>query len=58
MGEIINMHTPLVGKAEERRSFGRPRGIWEDTIKLNLREIACEGMGWIEPTQERIDKLF
>jgi hypothetical protein len=27
----------LVGKAEERRSLGRPRRRWEDNIKMNLR---------------------
>ena len=31
--------TGLVGKAEERRPFARPRRRWEDNIKMDLREV-------------------
>jgi hypothetical protein len=27
-----------VGKPERRRPLGRPRSIWEDNIKMDLRE--------------------
>jgi hypothetical protein len=29
----------LVGRPEGRRPLGRPRRIWEDNIKMDLREI-------------------
>ena len=38
----------LVGKPEGKRSLGRPRRRWEDNIKMDLQEVGCGGMGWIE----------
>jgi len=31
----------LVGKHEGKRPFGRPRHIWDDNIKMDIKEI-----GW------------
>ena len=31
----------------------RPRRRWEDNIKMDLQELGCRGMGWIELTQDR-----
>ena len=36
-----------------KRPLGRPRGNWEDNIKMDLQEIRCGGMDWIELTQDR-----
>jgi len=38
----------LVGKSEGRRQLGRPCRRWEDNSKLNLQEVRCGGMDWIE----------
>jgi hypothetical protein len=27
--------------------LGRPRGRWEDNIKVDVAEIALEGMDWV-----------
>jgi hypothetical protein len=35
----------LVGKAEGKRTLGRPRRWLEDNIKLDLREILWGGLG-------------
>jgi hypothetical protein len=43
----------LVGKPEGKRPFGRPRRRWEDNIKTDLQEVACEGMDWTDLAQER-----
>jgi len=43
----------LVGKPEGKRPLGRPRRRWEDNIKMNLREVGCGGMDWIELAQDR-----
>jgi len=40
-GERRDACMVLVGKPEGKRSHGRPRHRWEDTIKLGLQEI-----GW------------
>ena len=44
----------LVGKPERRRPLGRPRHRWEDNIKLDLQEVGCGGMDWIELAQNRV----
>jgi hypothetical protein len=38
----------LVGKSEGNRPLGRTRRGWEDNIKMNLQEVGCGGMDWIE----------
>ena len=43
----------LVGKNEGKRPLGRPRRRWEDNIKMDLREVGCGGMDWIELAQDR-----
>jgi len=43
----------LVGKPEGRRPLGRPRNRWEDNIKMDLQEVGCGGMDWIELAQDR-----
>jgi hypothetical protein len=38
----------LVGKHEGKRPLGRPRLGWEGNIKMNLKEVGCGGIDWIE----------
>jgi hypothetical protein len=45
-----------VGKPEGKRSLGRPRRRWEDNFKMDLQELGCGGMDWIDLAQDR-DKL-
>jgi hypothetical protein len=35
------------------RPLERPRCIWEDNIKMDLQEVGCRGMDWIELAQDR-----
>jgi len=42
-----------MGKSEGKRSLWRPRRRWEDNIKMNLQEIECGSMDWIELPQDR-----
>ena len=41
------------GKPEGKRPLGRPRRRWKDNIKMDLQEVACGGMDWIELAQDR-----
>ena len=43
----------LVGKPERKRPLGRPRSRWEDNIKMDLQEVGCGSMDWIELAQNR-----
>jgi hypothetical protein len=53
MGEKRNSYRILVGKPEGKRPLGRPRHRWEDNIKMDLTEIECGGMHWIDLAQDR-----
>jgi len=53
MGEGRGVHRVLVGKPEGKRPLGRPRRRWEDNIKMDLQEVGCGGMDWIELAQDR-----
>ena len=41
-----------MGKTEGKRPMGRPRRRWEDNIKIDLQEVGCGGMDWIELAQD------
>ena len=53
IGERRGVYRVLVGKPEGRRPLGRPRRRWEDNIKMDLQEVGCGGMDWIELAQDR-----
>ena len=43
----------LVGKPEGKRPLRRPRHRWDDNINMDLQEVGCEGMDWIDLAQIR-----
>jgi hypothetical protein len=53
MGEGRGVYRVLVGP-EGQRPLGRPRRMWEDNIKMDLREIGIEGVNWIQLAQDRV----
>jgi len=53
MGEMRDIYRVLVEKPEEKRPLGRPRHRWEDNIKMDLQEVGCGGMEWINLAQDR-----
>ena len=42
-----------MGKPEGKRLLGRPRLRWEDNIKVDLWEVGCVVMDWIDLAQDR-----
>jgi hypothetical protein len=43
----------LVGKPKGNRPLGRPRYSGKDNIKMNLQEVRCGAIDWIELVQDR-----
>jgi hypothetical protein len=43
MGEGRDVYRVLIGRSEGKRPLGRPRRMWEDNIKMDLREIGING---------------
>jgi len=43
----------LVGKPEGKRPLGRTRRRWEDNIKMDLQDVGCGGIDWIELARDR-----
>jgi hypothetical protein len=48
MGEKRGLFRVLVWKPEIKRQLGRPGHRWEDNIKMDLQEVGCGGVDWIE----------
>jgi hypothetical protein len=42
-----------VGKPEENGPLGRPRHMWEDNIKMDLKGVRWCGIDWIHLVQDR-----
>jgi len=53
MGKRRGVYRVLVGKPEGKRPLGRPRRRWEDNIKMDLQEVGCGVVDWIELAQDR-----
>jgi hypothetical protein len=43
----------LVGKLEGKRLLGKLKRKWEDNIKMDLQDVGCGGMDWIELAKDR-----
>jgi hypothetical protein len=53
MGDRRGVHRVLVGKPERKRPLGRPRRRWKNNTKMDLQDMGCRGMDWIELAQDR-----
>jgi hypothetical protein len=53
MADRRGVYRVMVGKPEGMRPLGRPRRRWENNIKMNLQEVGCGDMNWIDLAQDR-----
>jgi len=53
MGERRGVYRVLVGKPEGKGPLGRTRRRWEDNVKMDLNEVGCGSMDWIELAEDR-----
>jgi len=48
MGEVRNAYNIFIGKSEGKRLCGKHRHRWEDSIRMDLREVGQKGVvSWI-----------
>jgi hypothetical protein len=52
-GELRVVYRVVVGKPEGKRPLWRQKHRWEDNIKMDLQELECGVMDWIELAQDR-----
>ena len=53
MGERRGLYRVLMGKPEGKRPLGRPRRRWEDNIEMDIKEVGCGCVDWIELGHDR-----
>jgi len=53
MFEERGVYRVLVGKPEGKRPPGRPRRRWVNNIRMDLQEVECGYMYWIDRAQGR-----
>jgi hypothetical protein len=53
MGERRGNYRVLMVKPEGKRPLGTPRHRWEDNINMDLQEVGCGGVDWIELAEDR-----
>ena len=53
MSTYGGVYRVLVGKPEGKRPLEKHRLRWEDNIKMDLQEVGCGGMDWIDLAQDR-----
>jgi hypothetical protein len=53
MAEGKAVYRVLVGKPEGKRPLGRHRRRWKDNIRMDLQELGCGDMDWIELAHDR-----
>jgi hypothetical protein len=51
MGQERKVYKTLVGKPEGKRPLGRRRRRWEDSIRMDIREIGWGRIEWIQLAQ-------
>jgi 3-oxoacyl-ACP reductase-like protein len=48
MGDNRILYRVLVGKTEGKTPLGRPRRRWEVNIKIDLKELGCGSLHWVD----------
>jgi len=52
VGERRGVYRVLVGKHEGKIPLERPRRRWKNNIKMDVEEVGCGSMDWIDLAQD------
>jgi hypothetical protein len=52
-GNSRGVYRVLMEKTMGKRPLGRPKLRWNDNNKMDLQEVGCECMDWIDLSQDR-----
>jgi hypothetical protein len=52
VGESRDVYRVCLEQPEGRRPLRRPKRRWEDNIKMDLQEVGCGSMDWIDLAQD------
>jgi hypothetical protein len=47
-GKRIGIYRVLEGKPDGKITLGRPRRRWEDNIRMDLQEVECGDVDWVD----------
>jgi hypothetical protein len=50
----VNVYRTFVGKPRGKKSLGRPRLMWVDNTKMDIREIGLYGLDLTDLTEDRV----
>jgi len=53
LGDRRGVYRVLVVKPEGMRLLVRPRRRWVDNVEMDLQEVGCGNMDWIDRAQDR-----
>jgi hypothetical protein len=56
MGQIRNTKNNLAGNTRRLGPLRKPRCIWEDSVKMDLRKTERELEGWIYLAKDRVER--
>jgi hypothetical protein len=51
-GGESGVYRVLVGKPGGKRPLGRLRRKWEDNMRMDIQEVGCGGLDWIDLAQD------
>ena len=53
MGKACNQNGILTAKPTRKIPLGRPRRMWEDNFRMDLKEIDINTRNWVDSAQDR-----
>jgi hypothetical protein len=53
MRRVGHVYRVVIGKPEGKRPFGTTRHRWRYNMRMDLQDVGCGGLDWIDLAQDR-----